>query len=159
MKTPVVLSVAVVANSVGSVCLSKGMKAFQPPDAQGSAWLVQAAGQVVSNPWVLGGVLLLIVFLACYMAALSWADLSFVLPATAPGYILTAILARIFLQEEISPLRWAGTVLIVTGTWLVARTYGEQGAQGTDAVVSAELSRSSITPQEKAGPSSLRSSG
>ena len=128
MKTPVVLSVAVVANSVGSVCLSKGMKTFQSPDAAGAAWLFQAATQVVSNPWIILGVFLLVIFLAAYMAALSWADLSFVLPATAPGYILTAILARIFLQEEISPLRWAGTVLIVTGTWLVARTYSTQSA-------------------------------
>ena len=128
MKTPVVLSVAVVANSVGSVCLSKGMKTFQAPDPAGAVWLLQAAAQVVSNPWIILGVCLLAIFLAAYMAALSWADLSFVLPATAPGYILTAILARIFLQEEISPLRWAGTVLIVTGTWLVARTYGAQGA-------------------------------
>ena len=137
MKTPVVLSVAVVANSVGSVCLSKGMKTFLSPDATGAAWLLQAALQVVSNPWIILGVFLLIVFLACYMAALSWADLSFVLPATAPGYILTAILARIFLQEEISPLRWAGTVLIVTGTWLVARTYSAQGVASSGAEESA----------------------
>jgi drug/metabolite transporter (DMT)-like permease len=137
MKTPVVLSVAVVANSVGSVCLSKGMKTFQPPDAQGAAWLLQASAQVVSNPWVILGIFLLVIFLACYMAALSWADLSFVLPATAPGYILTAILARIFLQEEISPLRWAGTVLIVTGTWLVARTYSAQGVASAEAEESA----------------------
>jgi len=126
MKTPVVLSVAVVANSVGSVCLSKGMKAFPVLATTGPAWLLDAAGQVLSNPWIILGVFLLIIFLACYMAALSWADLSFVLPATAPGYILTAILARIFLQEDISPLRWAGTVLIVVGTWLVARTYSPQ---------------------------------
>jgi len=141
MKTPVVLSVAVVANSVGSVCLSKGMKTFQTPDAAGAEWLLQAAAQVVSNPWVIAGVFLLIVFLACYMAALSWADLSFVLPATAPGYILTAILARIFLQEEISPLRWAGTVLIVTGTWLVARTYSASRVAAVETEESAELSR------------------
>ena len=159
MKTPVVLSVAVVANSVGSVCLSKGMKTFRAPEAEGVAWLLQAAGQVLSNPWVIVGVFLLIVFLACYMAALSWADLRFVLPATAPGYILTAILARIFLQEEISPLRWAGTVLIVTGTWLVARTYAVPRAVRAEAEESAELSRGLIKPPVIAGPSSLRSSG
>jgi len=123
MKTPLVLSVAVVANSVGSVCLSRGMKTFQTPDAAGLAWLFDAAAQVLSNPWIIVGILLLIVFLSSYMAALSWADLSFVLPATAPGYILTAILSRVFLEEQISPLRWAGTILIVAGTWLVARTY------------------------------------
>ena len=118
---------AVLANSVGSVCLGKGMKNFLAPDASGARWLLQAAVQVVLNPWVVLGILLLVIFLAAYMAALSWADLSFVLPATAPGYILTAILSRIFLHEEISPLRWAGTVLIVVGTCLVARTYSAQG--------------------------------
>ena len=133
MKTAVVLSVAVVANSVGSVCLARGMKSFPALDAAGAAWLFQAAAQVLSNPWIILGVFLLIIFLAAYMAALSWADLSFVLPATAPGYILTAILSRIFLQEDISPLRWAGTILIVAGTWLVARTYTPHSAAAGEA--------------------------
>ena len=130
MKTPIVLSVAVVANSVGSVCLARGMKSFPALDSTGAAWLFDAAAQVLSNPWVSVGILLLMTFLAAYMAALSWADLSFVLPATAPGYILTAILSRIFLEEQISPLRWAGTILIVAGTWLVARTYSPHGGTG-----------------------------
>ena len=128
MKTPVVLSVAVLANSIGSVCLARGMKTFPSPDATGAAWLFQAATGVLSNPWIIVGIILLITFLAAYMAALSWADLSFVLPATAPGYVLTAILSRIFLQEEIFPLRWAGTILIVAGTWLVAQTYSPGNA-------------------------------
>jgi len=128
MKTAIVLSVAVVANSVGSVCLSRGMRTFPSPDASGIAWLFQAALQVFTNPWILVGIILLLIFLAAFLTALSWADLSFVLPATAPGYILTAILSRLFLQEEISPLRWAGTILIVAGTWLVARTYSPGGA-------------------------------
>ena len=138
MKTPVVLSVAVVANSVGSVCLSRGMKTFPSLDATGADWLLQAAALVLSNPWIVVGIILLIVFLALYMAALSWADLSFVLPATAPGYILTAILSRVFLQEEISPLRWAGTILIVAGTWLVARTYSPRDTAAAASAVLAE---------------------
>src|SRR4026209_99923 len=103
MKTPVVLSVAVVANSVGSGRPARGVKTFPSLAASGADWLFQAAALVLSNPWIIVGILLLIIFLAGYMAALSWADLSFVLPATAPGYILTAILSRVFLQEQISP--------------------------------------------------------
>ena len=143
MKTAVVLSVAVVANSVGSVCLAREMKTFPALDAVGAAWLFQAAAHVLSNPWIILGVFLLIIFLAAYMAALSWADLSFVLPATAPGYILTAILSRIFLQEDISPLRWAGTILIVAGTWLVARTYTPHSAASSASPVLAETSAES----------------
>jgi uncharacterized membrane protein len=128
MKTPLVLSVAILANSIGSVCLSRGMKTFPALDATGLDWLLQSAVLVLSNPWIIVGILLLMTCLAAYMAALSWADLSFVLPATAPGYILTAILSRLFLQEQISPQRWAGTILIVAGTWLVARTYAPPGS-------------------------------
>jgi len=155
MKTPIVLSLAVVANSAGSVCLARGMKSFPILEASGAAWLFEAAAQVLSNPWIIIGIMLLMVFLSAYMAALSWADLSFVLPATAPGYVLTAILSRIFLEEQISPLRWAGTILIVAGTWLVARTYSPHHAVATHS----DLPRVGIESETRAGPSPLRSSG
>ena len=135
MRTAIILSAAILANSLGSVCLSKGMKQFPAEEFLGGAGFLQAGWHVLSNPWIILGVLLLITFLAAYLTALSWADLSFVLPGTAPGYILTAILSKVFLHEVISPLRWAGTVFIVMGTWLVARTY------------------SSPTPQPKGGTS------
>jgi len=128
MKTAVVLTVAVLANSLGTVCLSKGMKQFENVDGLRGGELVQVIFYGIANPWVLVGVVLLAVFLASYMAALSWADLSFVLPATAPGYILTVFFSSIFLSETISPTRWAGTLLIVAGTWLVARTYASRTA-------------------------------
>ena len=138
MKTAVVLTIAILANSLGNVFLSEGMQYFQPTSASVPGWLVQAASHVTTSPWMIAGVLLLIVFLAAYLAALSWADLSFVLPATAPAYILTAVLAAAFLHEAISPARWAGTVLIVAGTVLVARSYTAPAtstvAEGTKAL-------------------------
>jgi drug/metabolite transporter (DMT)-like permease len=56
------------------------------------------------------------------MAMLSWADLSYVLPLTSIGYVMTALAGRFFLHEEISRWRWAGIALIVMGVTLVART-------------------------------------
>ena len=128
MKTAVVLTIAVLANSLGNLFLSKGMQDFAVGGASASLWMARAASHVVSNPWMIAGVILLIIFLSAYLAALSWADLSFVLPATAPAYILTAILAAVFLHESISPARWAGTFLIIAGTFLVARTFSPAGA-------------------------------
>ena len=122
MKTAVVLTIAVLANSLGNVFLGKGMQGFAADSVSAAGWLPQVARHVFTNPWMIAGVLLLIVFLSAYLTALSWADLSFVLPATAPAYILTAVLAVIFLNETISPARWAGTFLIMAGTFLVART-------------------------------------
>jgi uncharacterized membrane protein len=123
MKTAVVIAVATLANSFANLCLSIGMKQIGPAQPMGFAWIVGTGVHVVSNGWMILGVVLLLVFLASYLTALSWADLSFVLPATAPGYLINAGLSKVFLHESLSLTRWAGTVLIVTGTWLVARTY------------------------------------
>ena len=66
------------------------------------------------------GIALLIGFFACYLTALSWADLTFVLPATAFGYVIVALLSRFWLHDTISPERWAGIVLITLGVGFVA---------------------------------------
>ncbi|HXY61769.1 MAG TPA: DMT family transporter, partial [Nitrospirota bacterium] len=66
------------------------------------------------------GVVFLGIFFFLYLAALSWADLSFVLPLTAVSYLFAALLARFFLKEDVSWYRWAGTFVIVIGIALVA---------------------------------------
>jgi drug/metabolite transporter (DMT)-like permease len=77
---------------------------------------------VLFNPWVALGVILLIVWLLSQMLLLSWADLSYVLPVTSAGYVLTALAGRLFLGEQISAARWAGITLIMAGVALVGRT-------------------------------------
>ena len=74
----------------------------------------------ILNPWVTAGILLLLAFFACYMSALSWADLTYVLPATSLGYVLVALIARFGFHEEISPTRWLGIALIAAGVGFVA---------------------------------------
>ncbi len=63
-----------------------------------------------------------IVWLLMRMALLSVADLSYVLPVTAVGYVLSTVLARVFLHETVSTERWLGTLLIFAGTALVSFT-------------------------------------
>jgi len=78
--------------------------------------------RAVFNPWVVLGISLLILWLFSHMTLLSWADLSYVLPVTSIGYVLSALAGRLFLHEEISGWRWAGILLIMSGVALVART-------------------------------------
>src|ERR1700758_5062417 len=72
------------------------------------------------NPWIALGVLLLLAFFASYMNALSWADLTYVLPATSLGYVLLALIAKLALHEQISLQRWLGIALISGGGGFVA---------------------------------------
>jgi len=64
--------------------------------------------------------LLLFAFFAAYMTALSWADLTYVLPATSIGYVLLALIAKFILHEQVTPGRWLGILLITAGVGFVA---------------------------------------
>jgi drug/metabolite transporter (DMT)-like permease len=75
---------------------------------------------VLRNPWVAGGICLLILFFCSYLTALSWADLTYVLPATALSYIFMAVLARVVLHENVTAGHWLGIGLITLGVGFVA---------------------------------------
>jgi drug/metabolite transporter (DMT)-like permease len=112
----VLLLVAVCA-PLGDSCLSRGMTRLPAISVSHPATLVAA----VFTPWIAFGIALLIGFFASYLTALSWADLTYVLPATAFGNVIVALLARFWLQEPISLERWAGIVLITLGVTFVAQ--------------------------------------
>lgn len=103
--------------SVGDTLLSHGMKQVGTVDLAHLGLLLFA----LTNPWVIVGILCLIGFFASYLTALSWADLTFVLPSTAFGYVVVALLSHFWLGEDISLSRWAGITLIVCGVGFVAR--------------------------------------
>jgi drug/metabolite transporter (DMT)-like permease len=74
------------------------------------------------DPFVAGGIVMLIVALLARLALLSVADLSFILPMTAIGYVAAAVLGRFFLHEAVSPQRWLAVTLIFGGAALVSST-------------------------------------
>lgn len=78
--------------------------------------------RAMANPFVALGIVLLVIWLLTRMVLLSWADLSFVVPMTSVGYVLSAILGVWFLAEVVTPVHWLGTLLIFAGTTLVGST-------------------------------------
>jgi drug/metabolite transporter (DMT)-like permease len=102
--------------SVGDTMLSHGMAQVGPVSAHHLGLLLVA----MKNPWIIGGILLLIGYFASYLTALSWADLTFVLPSTAFSYVVIALLAKFWQHETISLYRWLGIMLIVCGVGFVA---------------------------------------
>ena len=121
MKTAVVLVIAIVSQAIGNVFLTRAMKAITTPAAGGDD-LLSTALRAAINPTLLFGTVLLIVFFVLYSAALSWADLSFVLPATAFGYVLNVAAGYYFLSESVTPARWAGSLIITLGVFMVSRS-------------------------------------
>ncbi|HZW97076.1 MAG TPA: hypothetical protein VFF64_29290 [Candidatus Eremiobacteraceae bacterium] len=111
-----VLAGVTVFAATGDSMLSHGMK------QTGSISLNHLQGIILAvlNPWVAVGILFLLAFFGTYMTALSWADLTYVLPATSLGYVLLALVARFVLHEHVSPLRWLGIALITGGVGFIA---------------------------------------
>lgn len=106
--------------SVGDSLLAHGMKQV------GSISLAHLSTVILSvlNPWVAVGILFLLGFFASYLTALSWADLTYVLPATSLGYVIVTLIAKFGLHEQVSPMRWLGILLITAGVGFV--THGPE---------------------------------
>ena len=111
------MAVVTLASAFGDTSLAVGMKRLGPVSLTHPDALITA----LRTPWVLSGVLLLLLWTACYLTALTWADLTFVLPATSLAYVAVALLSRFWLHEQISPARWAGIGLITAGVGFVTR--------------------------------------
>lgn len=111
-----VLGFVALSAPLGDTCLSRGMTSLPPISAAHPLSLVSA----VFTPWIAAGIALLIGFFASYLTALSWADLTYVLPATAFGNVIVELLSRFWLHEEVSWQRWLGVFLVTAGVGFVA---------------------------------------
>lgn len=111
-----VLAGVTVFGAAGDSMLSHGMKQAGNISPHHLSSVILA----VLNPYVALGIVLLLGFIILNMNALSWADLTYVLPATSLGYVLVALSARFVLHEDVSLLRWFGIVLITGGVGFVA---------------------------------------
>jgi len=116
-KTRIFTALVVFSSVTGNSALSHGMK--QLGDIGNSPL---ALIEALFHPWVALGIALLILWTLTHMALLSWADLSYVLPVTAIGYVLTALSGKYLLNETISQGQWIGILLITSGVIIVGLT-------------------------------------
>jgi len=106
----------VIFGSTGDAFLARGMKHAGSIDLQHVSRVLPA----LANPFIILGIVSLLIFMSSYMTALSFADLSYVMPATAISYVLMVLLSILWLHEYVSPRRWTGVAFIVLGVGLVA---------------------------------------
>jgi uncharacterized membrane protein len=146
LRKYLVLAGVTLFSAIGDSLLSRGMKEVGNISLANVPYVVIA----VLNPSVALGILFLLTFFACYMTALSWADLTYVLPATSLGYVLLAFIAKYQLYEHINTARWVGIVLITTGVGFVA---------GGPELTKQHREHSSQQPQGECEPETVSSGG
>ena len=123
-KTLFIMLLAVTAGTIGDILLAKGMKEMGDVSAMNLRGILSAAYQAISTPKLVIGTAMLAIFFSLWLAVLSWEDLSVALPMQALNYVLVAFLSQYFLGEVVTPLRWAGTVLVCVGVMLITKSGG-----------------------------------
>jgi drug/metabolite transporter (DMT)-like permease len=119
VRTALLLAVVVLAGTGGDIALTMAMKKV----ARGEPWTWRIAPRrigralIQSQMWV--GIGLMILSFLAFITVLSWADVSFAVPATASNYIVGPIGAKLLLKERLTKGRWAGMVLVAAGVALV----------------------------------------
>jgi drug/metabolite transporter (DMT)-like permease len=118
IRTYTLLFLFLALRAFGNLSLAWGTKHM--PEVLAADPLVYIRSML--HPGIALGVAMLILALLVRLALLSLADLSFILPMTAIGYVLAALLGRVFLHETVSPQRWLAVGLIFAGAALVSGT-------------------------------------
>jgi drug/metabolite transporter (DMT)-like permease len=121
-KTWILVGLIVVFGSAGNLFFSAGMKRVGAVPGWSLAALRPVFVQVFTSPWIWLGIVSMLLFLAALMLVLSWADFSYVLPATASMYVLIPLLGHFLLGEAVAALHWLGVALICLGVVLVGQT-------------------------------------
>lgn len=119
MKTFLLLAMLIVFSSLGEILSARGMKqigeiSFRP------RLLLRTIPPLFTNSNLIAGVVCLAVSFFSFLSLLSYADLSYVVPLTAVGYITNTIGAKFLLHERISQARWWGTLLVTTGVAIIS---------------------------------------
>ncbi|HUO34356.1 MAG TPA: EamA family transporter [Candidatus Acidoferrum sp.] len=122
LKTFALIFFMVIFGPVGDVLLSKGMREVGALSSWAPAAMFDFFFRAFTTGMVWAGILSLLAFFLCYTLVLSWADYSFVQPASSFAYAVVALLGHFALHETVSPLRWFGIAIICVGVLIVGHT-------------------------------------
>lgn len=123
LKTYVLILLIVLFAPLGNVLLGKGMQGIGSAKDWAPADLLNIFLRIITSGSIWLGIGCLLTFFIAYMLVLTWADYSYVQPASSFSYAVVAMLGYFILHEKITPLRWAGILVICLGVFVVGRTH------------------------------------
>ncbi|HEY6944378.1 MAG TPA: EamA family transporter [Candidatus Acidoferrum sp.] len=123
LKTYLFLLFIVFFAPLGNVLLSKGMKGVGSAKDWGPQGLLHILTGILASGYIWLGIACLLAFFVAYMLVLTWADYSYVQPASSVSYAVVAILGLLVLGEKVNLLRWSGIAVICFGVFIVGHTH------------------------------------
>jgi uncharacterized membrane protein len=121
-KTIALICVMVVFGPLGDALLRLGMRNIGAISDWSPSNLAHLFVTVFTSPMIWLGIGSLLAFFVAFTVVLSWADYSYVQPASSFAYGLVAILGHYMLGETITTMRWVGVLIICFGVLIVGHT-------------------------------------
>jgi drug/metabolite transporter (DMT)-like permease len=119
MRTFLFLAIVVLTGTGGDIAATHAMKQIGEVKNFTPRALLGVLHRVLQSGWMWIAIALMALAFFSLLALLSWAEVSFVVPATAANYIVGAFGAKLLLKEQVSKTRWAGMLLVTVGVALV----------------------------------------
>jgi len=116
------VAICVVFGAVGQILMKTGMSQIGQIGDLGKLISPSTVFSIFTNVYVIGGLLLYATASFLWLGALSNLNVSLMYPLLSLAYVLAAILAFIFLKEDIILLRWVGIVVVVAGCFMIVRS-------------------------------------
>jgi uncharacterized membrane protein len=123
LKTYTAILLIVLFAPLGNVLLGKGMKEIGSAQHWASGGLLAVFLRIVTSGYIWMGIACLLAFFAAYMLVLTWADYSYVQPASSFSYAVVAFLGYFMLGEAVNVVRWVGIAIICAGVFIVGHTH------------------------------------
>lgn len=113
--------ISVLAGAIGQITLKYGMTqtgqiTLSLHDIVPTLW------KIGTNPYVIGGLTLYVCGTVFWLAALSRVDLSYAYPFASVSYVIMLTASWLLFNENITPLRLAGTLIVMLGVFLISRS-------------------------------------
>ena len=118
------LALIVFGGTAGELCITRAMKVVGEVHDFRPVALIGVFARAMRIPWMLLGLSLMGIGFFAMLAMFSLENVSFVVPFTALTFAAGAYGGSLFLGERVTPLRWAGIILVCLGVLLVVQGKG-----------------------------------
>ena len=109
----------VLLNAAAQLMLKAGANRVGPLEMQAGA-LASAARELAFSAPIAGGIACYVVSVMVWIVALTRVEVSLAYPMLSIGYIVNAVAAWWLFAEQLTPLRFAGILVITLGVYLLA---------------------------------------
>lgn len=111
----------VLTNFGSQIMLKHGMTSIEKFEINAEG-LTKSAFDIIFNPFVVGGLVVMAISMACHLVVLSRVDISYAYPFLGLSFVLTAAWGYFALGEDVNTFRIIGVLLICSGVALVAKS-------------------------------------